>query len=365
MTESLIDDEDRFEQPFEADPTAAEGHVLVTGGAGYIGSTLTELLLERGYAVTVLDRFFFGDTLTDLRDHDRLQTVRDDVREVSSEIFETVDRVVDMAALSNDPSGELDPDKTVAINHEGRRRICRLAAESNVDRYVVASSCSTYGNQDGLVDETSELNPLTTYAECNAKIEESVFEIGEDNDEFTVTALRQATVFGLSRRMRLDLVINGMTWALDEFGQIKVMRDGSQWRPLVHVRDTSDAFITVLESDPALVNGEVFNVGHEDLNVQIKPLAKRITEACGHEFELEWYGDPDERSYRASFSKIQDVLDWTPDWSIEEGVREIYKAFQDDVISGDDPTTRTVDWYKELLDGNEHAREVALDGRIL
>lgn len=351
------------EQGFAADPDEATRHVLVTGGAGYIGSTLTELALDRGWAVTVLDRFFFGDTLRDLRDSPRLRTVRGDIRDVEGDLLADVDGVVDMAALSNDPSGELDPAKTEAINRDGRARVARLAKEHGVDRYVVASSCSLYGNQDGLVDETSDPNPLTTYARCNREVEKETLPLAGDG--FTPTALRQATVFGLSRRMRYDLVVNGMTWALSEFGQIKVMRDGSQWRPLVHVRDTARAFLEVLTADPDLVEGEIFNVGHEDLNVQIRPLAERITKACGHEFELEWYGDPDERSYRASFEKIRDHLDFVPEHDIEDAARTIFRAFQEGMLDPDDPTTQTVDWYKSLLEGSDASEEVTLDGRIL
>lgn len=351
------------EQDFQADPGEAQRHLLVTGGAGYIGSTLTELALERGWAVTVLDRFFFGDTLRDLRDSPRLRTVRGDVRDLDPALLDGVDAVVDMAALSNDPSGELDPAKTEAINRDGRARVAELAQDRGVDRYVVASSCSLYGSQEGLVDETSEPNPLTTYARCNREVEKATLPLGDD--DFTATALRQATVFGLSRRMRYDLVVNGMTWALFEFGQIKVMRDGTQWRPLVHVRDTSRAFLETLEADPDLVNGEIFNVGHEDLNVQIRPLAERVTKACGHEFELEWYGDPDDRTYRASFEKIRDHLGFVPEHDIEDGARTIFRAFHEGMLDPDDPTTQTVDWYTSLLEGGEAAEEVRLDGRIL
>ncbi len=204
-------------------------HVLVTGGAGYIGSVLTQLLLEREYEVTVLDRLFFGDTLADLRSHPRLHVIQDDIRWCPETVFRGIDAVCDLAALSNDPAGELNPEKTLEINHEGRARICQMAKKAGVRRYVLASSCSIYGFQDQVVDETSGINPLTTYAVANRRAEESTLALG--SKDFTVTAVRQATVYGASRRMRFDLAINGMTLALHKNGSVKILRDGTQWRP--------------------------------------------------------------------------------------------------------------------------------------
>ncbi|MGH7753841.1 MAG: NAD-dependent epimerase/dehydratase family protein, partial [Gemmatimonadales bacterium] len=281
---------------------SATRHVLITGGAGYIGTVLTELLLERGDKVTVLDRFFFGDTLGDLTKNRRLRLVRDDVRWSPKAVFKGVDAVCDLAALSNDPAGELNPEKTLEINHQGRARICKLAKAAGVKRYVLASSCSIYGFQDEVVDETSAINPLTTYAVANRKAEESAFRLG--SDKFVVTALRQATVYGLSRRMRFDLAINGMTLALHKNGKVRILRDGKQWRPMIHIRDTSRAFIAVLEADPAKVNGEIFNAGADNQNLQIQPLAQRLCTALGLPYIEDWYGDPDHRSYQVSFKKI-------------------------------------------------------------
>ncbi len=320
-------------------------HVLVTGGAGYIGSTLTEMLLDRGYRVTVLDRFYFGDTLADLRGRPGLTLLRDDVRWCGAEVFRGVDAVCDLAALSNDPAGDLDPEKTLAINHQGRARVCRLAKDAGVTRYVLASSCSIYGFQDAVVDETSTINPLTTYAVANGRAEESTLPLGDGN--FTATALRQATVYGLSRRMRFDLAINGMTLALHKQGSVKIMRDGTQWRPMVHVRDTCRAFIAVLEADPKTVNGEIFNVGSADQNLQVLPLARRLSEAVGIAFTEDWYGDPDHRSYRVSFEKIGARLGYRTEVTPEGGAKAIYDALRAKTLT-DGPTTRTVEWYKSL-----------------
>jgi len=337
-------------------------HVLVTGGAGYIGSVLTELLLERGYEVTILDRFFFGDTIADLRRSPRLHVIRDDIRWCGDTVMRGIDAVCDLAALSNDPAGELDPAKTLEINHEGRARICRMARQAGVRRYVLASSCSIYGFQDNVVDETSAINPLTTYAVANRRAEESTLALA--SPEFTVTAVRQATVYGLSRRMRFDLAINGMTLALHKNRSVKILRDGTQWRPMVHLRDTSRAFIAVLEAAPAVVNGEIFNVGSDDQNLQVRPLAERLCGALGLAYVEDWYGDPDHRSYQVSFKKIRDRLDYHTSFTPESGAQEIYTALE---IGGlkDGPTTRTVDWYKSLIQWHDTLKSVVQHDVVL
>lgn len=340
----------------------AKGNVLVTGGAGYIGTTLTELLLQRGYEVTVLDRFFFGDTLVDLRSNPHLRLIKGDVRTVPSDILSGITAVFDLAALSNDPAGELNPEKTLEINHHGRARICRLAKEKDVKRYVLASSCSIYGFQDEIVDERSRINPLTTYAEANALAEQSNLPLASQS--YTVTALRQSTVYGLSRRMRFDLAINGMVLSLFKQGKVKIMRDGTQWRPMVHVRDTSRAFIDVLEAPPDKVSGEIFNVGSEEQNLQIRPLAERLSEAVGIPFEEDWYGDPDHRSYQVCFRKIEDCIGYKTQLKPEDGAREIYTALKNGELT-DGPKTRTVEWYTNLIQWYEATKDVVMNGSIL
>ena len=276
--------------------------VLVTGGAGYIGSTLVRLLLERGYDVIVLDRLFFGiEPLNDVKD--QIKIIKDDIRWFDPNILEGVDAVLDLAALPNDPTCELEPEKAMDINYRGRVRVANLAKKKGVKRYVLASTCSVYGFQPGLLSEESPVNPLTVYAKASYMAEKDTLQLADD--KFTVTALRQATVYGLSYRMRFDLAVNGMVRALFKTGKIRIMRDGTQWRPFVHVKDTSTAFITVIEADPELVNGQVFNVGSDEQNIQIFNLAKTVAEACGQEFNYEWYGSPDKRSYKVTFKKIK------------------------------------------------------------
>lgn len=337
--------------------------VLVTGGAGYIGSILTQLLLERGYKVKVLDRFFFGkETLSKVSEDKNLEIVRGDIRYFNSNLLNDVDAVMDLAALSNDPSGELNPELTMDINYRGRVRVAKLAKERGVKRYLLASSCSVYGFQDGIIDETSPTNPLTTYAKANIFSEQET--LGLADKDFSVTALRQATVYGLSPRMRFDLAINGMTLGFYKNGMIPILRDGDQWRPFIHVRDTSRAFITALEAEPEKVNGEIFNVGSNDQNVQVFPLAQQVAEAIGLPFEYEWYGSPDERSYQVSYDKIADVLNFKPKFTIGEGAKEIYKALSEGYVT-DDLKTITVKWYKHLLEMHDFLKEVEIEGRLL
>jgi nucleoside-diphosphate-sugar epimerase len=288
--------------------------------------------------------------------------VRGDIRTFSPGLLDGVEAVCDLAALSNDPAGELDPRKTMEINHEGRHRVARLAKQAGVKRYVLASSCSVYGYQDGLLDETSSVRPLTTYAEANIAAEQSILPMADER--FCVTALRQATVYGLSPRMRFDLAVNGMTLGMHKNGRIPLLRDGTQWRPMVHVQDTAKAFAMVLRADPALINGQIINVGSDEQNFQILPLAQQIAAALGRDFAFDWYGDPDKRSYRVSFQKIKSLLDFRPQYTPAYAAREIARAL-DEARVVPDARTRTVEWYKNLLHWNAVLKEILLEGVVL
>ena len=337
--------------------------VFVTGGAGYIGSTLISALLEKGYGVTCIDRLFFGrEPLADSLSNSSLDLIKEDVRWFDSGILSGFDAVIDLAALSNDPSGELDPAKTLDINYLGRVRVAKLSKEYGVKRYVLASSCSTYGFQDRVLNEDSTLNPLTTYAKANAFAERDVLPLSDT--QFCVTVPRMATVYGLSKRMRFDLAINGMVLGLYKTGKISVMRDGTQWRPFVHVKDVANAIIKIIESPVAIVNRQIFNVGSNEQNYQIYPLAKLIGESIGTPFDIEWYGSPDKRSYRVDFSKIKKTLDFSPSYTARDGAIEVYNALKDGSIA-DSPKTKTVEWYKHLLEAHALAKEVVLRDTIL
>jgi len=336
--------------------------VLITGGAGYIGSILSRLLLEKGYDIVCLDRLFFGtDPIKDVMDNIKL--VKDDVRWFNPEILKGVNAVFDLASLSNDPSGELDPQKTLEINYKGRVRVAELSKKYGVPKYVLASTCSVYGFQEGILTEESDLNPLTTYAKASVLAEKEILPLADK--AFTVTILRQATVYGYSHRMRFDLAINGMVLGFYKYGKIPIMRDGTQWRPFVHVKDTSNAFIRVLEAEPELVNGQIFNVGSDDQNVQIFDLAKLVAESIGIPLNYEWYGSPDKRSYRVSFNKIREVLNFKPQYTPREGAKEVFDALKEGRLNSDDPRTITVKWYKHLIEMHSFLKNVEMDGKIL
>lgn len=335
--------------------------VVVTGGSGYIGSALTPLLVDAGYRVRVLDRFFFGNTLPDSEHIERVQV---DTRNLSISHLEDAYAVLDLAAISNDPAGELDPVKTLDINYRARRRLQELASDAKVERYVLASSCSIYGFQDGILDENSPTMPLTTYAEANLKAELSALDLLNRGTDMCITLFRQATMYGLSPRMRFDLAINGMALGMWQNGSIPLLRDGTQWRPMIHIRDTSKAFIAAIGADKSSVNGERFNVGSNDQNYQILQCGELVAKGLGKEFKFEWYGAPDHRSYRVNFDKVKRVLGFTPDWTPELASAEIGKALESGAVKPD-IKTKTLAWYQELIDWQKRMSELAPDGYIL
>ena len=336
--------------------------VLVTGGGGYIGSNLVENLIHSGHHVTVVDRMFFGDgSLLPFNGLSQFQLLRVDAREIPRELFGDFDAVCDLVSLSNDPSGDLNPKLTDEINHVSRARTAKLAKEMGVKRYILWSSCSVYGAGDSFnLDENSSLNPLTSYSRASLEAERAVLPL--TSEDFAVTVFRNATVYGLSRRMRFDLVVNLMVATAFETGKITVSGGGRQWRPLVHVRDISRAALKVLSCNANLVSGQIFNVGSE--NVQISSLAYRVREALKIPCEvIHIEDDADKRNYHVSFTKIQDVLDFRPSETIELGAVEIYQALAKGICSRDD-TTSTLKWYQRLIEAENLYRRFNLNGSI-
>lgn len=335
--------------------------ILVTGAGGYIGTTLVPMLLQAGHEVRAVDRFFFGQDV--LADHRRLTLVKEDVRRLSVDHFAGVDAVIDLAAISNDPSGELFQEATWQINHLARARCARMARQAGVARYVLPSSCSIYGFQEASLaaSENSPTNPLTTYARANEAAEKDVIPLGRE--DFVVVVLRQATVYGYSPRMRFDLAINGMTYGAWKSGRLPLMRDGSQWRPMLHVRDAASAQLFMLEAEDQLVNGEIFNVGSEDNVYQIGPLGDIVADVVPGKVDIEWYGDPDVRSYRVGFDKIEKA-GWKAQLTASDGVDEVVQALESGLT---DRTTKTItlEWYEALLHWKHVLEEVELEGNLL
>lgn len=341
-------------------------HVLVTGGAGYIGSTLVPVLLARGHRVTVVDRFYFGDTLATIGTHEgTLSRVRADVRRVDPRMFEGVDGVVDLAGISNDPACELDAELTRSVNLEGGKRTHRLAHAAGVSRIVFASSCSVYGHGEGMqLVETSPLHPVSLYAQCKAEVERAALELGKTTS-IAVTSLRFATVFGLSRRMRFDLAVNVMTKNAYTQQRIVVDGGGKQWRPFVHVRDVSEAIARTLEAPRDKVAGEVLNVGSTVNNLRILNLAYRVRDAVpGTHVEISG-SDPDLRDYNVNFDKLERVLGWKPALTVDDGIAEVLAALRSGQLDPDDRRGYTLKQYVFLAEVERAFREMAIEGHVL
>lgn len=338
--------------------------VLVTGAGGYIGSVLVPKLLKKNYEVFAVDRFFFGSEK--LLENKSLHIIKDDSRKLQKEIFKDIHAVIDLVAISNDPSAELFKTETIEINAESRIHTATLAKASGVHQYILPSSASIYGYHDDLLDETCPTNPLTVYAKANEQAELGVLPLADDN--FTVTVMRQATIYGLSPRMRFDLAVNGMTYGCFKNRKLPLMRDGSQYRPMLHIQDTTDLFCQLLETDPALINKEIFNVGSASHNFQIKDLAEEIAAIVGDflnkPIDIEWYGDTDKRSYRLNFDKIETKLGWKAKRNLKDSVLEILQALQNGTLKKDDSTI-TLEWYKQLTEWHKRIKEIEKYGGIL
>jgi len=308
---------------------AADGErrVLVTGGAGFIGSHLTRMLLERGYHVRVLDRFDYGRAGIEGLHDPRLEVVQGDIcssRDVSRALRD-VHGVLALAAIVGDPACNLDPEETINLNYTATKVLVEACNFSGVRRLVFASSCSVYGasNHD-LLTERSRLNPVSLYARTRVLSENLLFDRAGDVEP---VVLRLATVFGLSPRMRFDLVVNTLTVRGVVDGKIPI-QGGNQWRPNVHCRDAARAFIAALEAPADRVAGEVFNVGGDALNHRIADLGEMVARIIPG-VEIARQPDvADPRDYRVGFEKIRTVLAFEPEFTVAEGIREVAAAVQ-------------------------------------
>jgi len=344
-------------------------HVFVAGGAGYIGSVLASTLLEHGHRVTVLDRLYFGDTLARPRARfgDRLRIVRGDVRSFARELLDSVDAVVDLSGISNDPSCELEPELTRSVNVDGAKRLALFAREHGVRRYVFSSSCSVYGHGEGLgLSETSARHPVSLYARAKAEVEDFLLGLGQaSRGEMEVTCLRLATVFGLSPRMRFDLAVNVMAKNAYVNRRITVDGGGRQWRPFVHVADAARAFELGLTGPADKLAGQVFNVGSDANNVQILNLAFRVRDAVPATEVVHAPTDPDLRDYNVSFEKVHTVLGFTAERSIDDGIREVLAALRDGAVDPDERRWYTMKQYVFLREAERAHRELSIDGAML
>jgi nucleoside-diphosphate-sugar epimerase len=337
--------------------------VLVTGGAGYIGSILVRELVKTGYRVVVLDRYFFGENGLDEIKNVTLKVA--DIRRIKPSHFDGIDIVIDLAGLSNDPTCDLDPDLTMSINYKGTVSVARIAAKAGVKRYILSSSCSVYGQGEGLLTEESPPKPLTRYAEAKLNAEQDILELVPKYPNTCFTILRNGTVFGLSHRMRFDLVVNIMTLHAFLNGRVYVMGTGQHWRPLIHIGDVARAFLIVAETDPKLINGQIFNVGDNELNYRVITIAYQVKSALP-DTQIEMLNeDPERRDYRVSFDKIENIIGYRAKYSVQDGVKEIVDALRSGALLADDPRWYTLRYYQFLLQAERLYKKLNMDGSIL
>ncbi|HEX2882701.1 MAG TPA: SDR family oxidoreductase [Polyangiaceae bacterium] len=338
-------------------------NIIIPGGGGYIGVLLTEQLLEQGHEVTVFDRFYFGIELFDRwRANPRLRLVKGDVRTIKPDVFRGADAVIQLAALSNDPTADLDPELTRAINMVGTIRCAELAKDAGVKRYLFSSSCSVYGDSHDVVDETSATNPVSLYARYKLEAETALDKLA--SKDFIVSSLRNATVYGVSPRMRFDLVVNIMTLYAWKQRKIFVLGGGRQWRPLVHVRDVANAFVVLLGAPGDVINRKVFNVGEDAQNYQVRDIANIVCNVVPNTVVEDVPDDPDKRSYRTAFKKAEAELGFKVKYTVEQGAKEVLNALQGGQIQ-DEIKTKTLAYYKYLLEAERLVKDLSLDGKIL
>ena len=330
--------------------------VLLTGHAGYIGTVLTPMLLERGHEVTGLDSELFRDC-SFLSEPVAIPCIRKDIRDVTVDDLAGFDAVIHLAGLSNDPLGDYDPSLTYSINGDASIRLGQLAKQAGVQRFAYASSCSNYGaSPSSFIDESGAFAPVTPYGESKVNAEAGLTVLADDS--FSPTFLRASTAYGLSPRLRFDLVVNNLTaWSVAS-GQVRMKSDGTPWRPIVHVADIALAYICVIEAERALVHNTAFNVGTTNENFQIRDIAAMINKVVPNSrITFADEAGPDLRNYRVDCNHIARTLHaFKPQWTCQRGIEQLYDAYCSAGITIEDfegPKFNRIAHVKKLLAANE------------
>ena len=335
-------------------------NILVTGGAGYVGSCLVKNLIGKGHHIKCLDRFFMGDEFLKklANENNNLMLLRDDIRFFSEEHLKDIDTVIDLAALSNDPVGELDPNKTFEINHKGRLRVARLSRKMGVSRYILPSSASVYGEQVDTADEETETHALTAYSKANRLAEIDILKLNDD--KFTTTVLRFSSLYGISPRMRFDIAVNN--FVLDYYNLKKIIVKGkNNKRPFLHVQDAVNSYDLFLEASKSEIGGQIFNVGSKEQNYVVNDLAKEVSKSIDPSCEIETGDTPDNRSYFASFEKINKNFGFEAKYSVSDASKEIYLALKNKELVFSDKMI-TVKWYTKILQDPEKFSDLLING---